>query len=107
MSHQFKPGDLALIAGSRTGVSPNIGRAVELVTKLIPGQSFETPGGHEARNASEYQAWAVHAEGATAVGEGGRVDVGGIFLIQERFLMPLRGDFVPDQQKAKEAEPCA
>nr|WP_319527782.1 hypothetical protein [Pseudomonas laurentiana] len=106
MSHQFKSGDLALIAGSRTGASPNIGRAVELVIKLVPGQSFTTPSGREAKNVSGYEAWAVHADGATAVGEGGRVDVGGIFLIQERFLIPLRGDFEPEQQKAKEAEPC-
>lgn len=107
MSHQFRPGDLALVAGSRTGTSPNIGRAVELMIKLAPGQVFDTPNGRKATNASGYVAWAVHAEGATAVGDSGRVDVGGIFLIQERFLMPLRGDFEPEQQKAKEAEPCA
>ncbi len=26
---------------------------------------------------------------------------------RECHLMPLRGDFAPEQQKAKEAEPCA
>lgn len=107
MSHQFKPGDLALVAGSRTGTSPNIGRAVELVIKLVPGQVFDTPDGGKATNDSGCVAWAVHAEGATAVGGSGRVDVGGIFLTQERFLIPLRGDFTNEQQKVKEAEPCA
>ncbi|WP_156747522.1 hypothetical protein [Pseudomonas sp. JY-Q] len=37
---------------------------------------------------------------------GGR-DAGGIDLILPERLSPLRGDFAPEQQKAKEAEPCA
>ncbi|MNJ76555.1 hypothetical protein D3C77_738630 [compost metagenome] len=28
-------------------------------------------------------------------------------IVWEKWLMPLRGDFAPEQQKAKEAEPCA
>nr|WP_165441159.1 hypothetical protein [Pseudomonas syringae] len=28
-------------------------------------------------------------------------------IVWEKWLIPLRGDFAPEQQKAKEAEPCA
>lgn len=104
MSHNFKPGDPALIVGSRTGTSPNIGKSVELIQLVMPGDSFTTPDGFERRSGSEYPAWMVSGEGLVAITiSDRRVDCGGACLIQERYLMSLRGDFQPEQQKAKEA----
>lgn len=107
MSHQFKPGDLALIIGSSQGVSPNIGMAVELVQILESGGLFVLPSGRRIRNAGPL-CWVVYADGAVGqFGNGSFADVGGFTLCQEIYLMPLRGDFEPEQQKSKEAEPCA
>ena len=40
MQHQFKAGDLALIVGSRSGDSPNVGKSVELVELIRAGKRF-------------------------------------------------------------------
>ena len=103
MSLNFKPGDLALIASSSKGTSPNIGMAVELVIKLRTNDYFNLPDGRRAVNKGP-ECWMVEASGlfATTLQEG-RVDLGGICLVQERHFMPLRGDFTHEQQKAKEA----
>ncbi|GAI38068.1 unnamed protein product, partial [marine sediment metagenome] len=47
-------------------------------------------------------AWMCYAPGLLL----GDLDAGGIDLILPERLSPLRGDFAPYQQKAKEAEPC-
>ena len=103
MSHNFKPGDLALIVGSRLGASPNTGKSVELIQPVMPGGSFTTPDGFERRSGVDYPAWLVVGEGlvATTISDR-RVCCGGACLIQERYLMPLRGDFAPEQQKSRE-----
>lgn len=101
MSHQFKPGDLALIVGSNTGGSPNIGIAVELAQKLSTNDVFSLPDRRTIINRGP-ACWLVKAQGlsASALG-GGWVDLGGIALVEERHLIPLRGDFAPEQQKSK------
>ncbi|MGE8454002.1 MAG: hypothetical protein ACN6OP_26010 [Pseudomonadales bacterium] len=107
MNHNFKPGDLALIVGSSKGTSPNIGMAVELVIKLRTNDCFNLPDGRRAVNKGP-ECWLVEAFGLlAATTRAGRIDLGGITLALERYLMPLRGDFAPEQQKAKEAKPCA
>ncbi|WKW34379.1 hypothetical protein KIH13_12435 [Pseudomonas viridiflava] len=108
MSNQFKPGDQALIVGSRLGTSPNMGKSVELIQLVMPGDSFTTPDGFVRRSGADHPAWMVAGEGLVAITiSDRRVCCGGACLIQERYLMPLRGDFAPERQKAKEAEPCA
>lgn len=107
MSHNFKPGDWALIVGSRSGKSPNIGSAVELIQLVMPSDSFTTPDGFVRTSGVDYPVWMVVGEGLTAVTISDRqIYCGGACLVQERYLMPLRGDFEPERQKAKEAEPC-
>ncbi len=107
MSHQFKPGDLALIIGSSEGTSPNIGMAVELVQKLETDQRLVLPDGRRVRNSGPV-CWAVYGEGVVAqLTSGELADIGGFALCAELYLMPLRGDFAPEQQKAREVEPCA
>lgn len=99
---QFKPGDLALIAGSDKGTSPNIGMAVELTLKLRKNDSFSLPDGRKAVNRGP-ECWVVQADGIlAAVYNTCFMNLGGIALVQERYLMPLRGDFVPEQQKSQE-----
>lgn len=103
MSHNFKVGDMALIVSSSKGTSPNIGMAVELVIKLRTNDYFNLPDGRRAVNRGP-ECWMVEASGLSATTlQGGRMDLGGISLVQERHLMPLRSDFTPEQQKAKEA----
>ncbi|UXH41606.1 hypothetical protein [Pseudomonas promysalinigenes] len=107
MSHQFKPGDLALIIGSSKGTSPNIGMLVELIQKVEPDGAVDLPDGRRTFNRGPL-CWVVRADGAVAqMSNGDLKDIGGLTLCQEKYLMPLRGDFTPEQQKAKEAEPCA
>lgn len=102
MSHQFKPGDLALIIGSSKGTSPNIGMLVELVQKVEHDGAFELPDGRRMLNRGPL-CWVVRADGAVAqLSAGGLTDLGGLTLCQEKYLMPLRGDFANEQQKAKE-----
>lgn len=104
MGNQFKPGDLAMIIGALNVVS-NIGKTCELVEFLLPGEisDWRDPSdGMRLRNGTGKAAWLV-------VGDGVRSSCGssGWVLAHPRHLMPLRGDFEPEQQKQREAEPCA
>lgn len=100
---QFKPGDLALVVGSRLGSSPNVGKVVELIQMVMPGDSFTTPDGFVRESGVDYPTWLVSAEGliATTMSDR-RIYCGGACLMQERYLMPLKGDFQPEQQKSRE-----
>ncbi|MCO8161053.1 hypothetical protein NJC40_03560 [Pseudomonas sp. 21LCFQ02] len=102
MSHQFKPGDFALITGSKSGSSPNVGRCVELVTLLNPGEITVSPTGHRLFQSTDEPKWIVQSQGLLINTEqNGWVDRGGIAMVSPRYLMPLRGDFTPEQQKSK------
>lgn len=103
MSHNFKPGDLALIVSSSKGTSPNIGMAVELVIKLRTNDYFNLPNGKQAMNKGP-ECWMVEAPGLfVTMLPAARIDLGGVALVEERHLMPLRGDFSHEPQKAREA----
>ncbi len=85
MSHQFKPGDLAIVIGVRfPECEPNIGKVVTVESGVFQGE--------------------VWVSGDIVNRLGDRLDM---LMINPRHLMPLSGDFAPEQQKAKEAEPCA
>ncbi|WJM55952.1 hypothetical protein QUC26_12750 [Pseudomonas asiatica] len=96
MSHQFKPGDLALVTNHT--YPPAIGLCVELVSRHLVGpvdrRDPMDPGVYEQEGGDPV--WVV----AEMEGESGAI-------VWEKWIMPLRGDFEPEQQKAKEAEPCA
>ena len=105
MSHQFKPGDLALIVGAHR-FTDNIGKTCELAEFLVPNQvsAWRDPAdGRPVRNASGRECWLVFGEGLVSSIQ----DTPGACLVMPVHLMPLRGDFEPEQQKTKEAEPCA
>lgn len=92
MSHNFKPGDLALvISGGK------LGETAELIRFVMPGDVVISPTSgkeYEFRPAAGVGGWLCSFRDCQAVKH-------------EKNLMPLRGDFQPEQQKAKEAEPCA
>lgn len=85
-------GDLALTIYPVPGVPP--GTVVDLLHKLCPGEAFKRPDG------STYTALA-HGWICARPGDSRSV------AYAETSLMPLRGDFAHEHQKAKEAEPCA
>lgn len=98
MSHQFKPGDPAVIVGANRVIS-NIGKGCELVEFLEPGKvsKWRDPSdGLRLRNDAGEVAWLVVGDGInSACGSSGWV------LAVPRHLMPLRGDFEPLQQQAR------
>lgn len=105
MSHQFKPGDLALIVGAHR-FTDNVGKACELAEFLVPDQvsAWRDPAdGRPVRNASGRECWLVFGEGLVSSIQ----DTSGACLVMPAHLMPLHGDFDPEQQKTNEAEPCA
>ncbi|MDU9398056.1 hypothetical protein [Pseudomonas sp. zfem003] len=101
----FKVGDLALIVGSNCSEGPNIGRVVELIEYLMPGQEFSGPDGASYENGADTACWLVFGDGLLARNLNDQwVAAGGMALAEERHLLPLRGDFQPEQEKAKEVE---
>ncbi|RMP74164.1 hypothetical protein ALQ20_01293 [Pseudomonas syringae pv. atrofaciens] len=92
MSHQFKPGDLALVINHT--FPPVIGTCVELISRHLVSpvdrKDPMDPGVYEQEGGDPV--WVVSDDKA---------------IVWEKWLIPLRGDFAPEQQKAKEAEPCA
>lgn len=88
MSHQFKAGDLAMVIES--GDPADIGKSVEIVCVLIDDKDL-----HFFRGQA-FQGWADHAPCAFIIMDGE------IWMWQQKNLMPLRGDFEPDREKAQE-----
>lgn len=105
MSHQFKPGDKALIVGAKT-LTENIGKTCELVQFLQPGDKYTTPDGAEAIHvASLPPAWLVVGEICGVMRFGGQGDlrrISGWGVALPEFLMPLRGDFEPVREMNRE-----
>ncbi|EKT4542741.1 hypothetical protein QEM15_004978 [Pseudomonas putida] len=104
MRHQFKAGDVALIVGTLTAYE-TLGRTVELIEYLGDDRVIFLEAGGWVDNVEENRIWLVRLT------DGQYTDKRGVTTSEgpcrEQFLMPLRGDFEPEQQKAKEAEPCA
>lgn len=90
MSHQFKPGDLALTLVAIPG-RVEAGSCVEVFRIYAPGDEFEMPRGT-----------VIAARQIVSVVWGSNK-----YGYDPSQLMPLRGDFTPEQQKAKEVEQCA
>lgn len=92
MTNNFKPGDLALVISGGL-----LGQAVLLERFVSPGDEIisRTTGKlYQFRPAAGVGGWlCAYNEGQV--------------IKHEKNLMPLRGDFTPEQHKAKEAEPCA
>jgi len=85
MSHQFKPGDLALT--TRDGLVLPAMSQVELVGRIPEGTEVVAKSGEGF--IAQAGLWEVTANG-------------GRFAYHEAYLMPLRGDFAPRQAKSFE-----
>ncbi|WP_448679993.1 hypothetical protein [Pseudomonas nicosulfuronedens] len=104
---KFKVGDLALVVGSVHMDSPNLGKSVEVHGVVAPGETFALPDGRIGRHAGlAKDAYICVAADLLChrVNPAGWIDTGGAALFFAEHLMPLRGDFQPEQQKAKEVE---
>ncbi|AHB56360.1 hypothetical protein [Pseudomonas aeruginosa] len=86
---KFKSGDMALVVGGNL----LLGCEVELIKWVEPGQTWAVIRGTEYVLDPSEPGGGWHVRNATDTG-----------IKEERFLMPLRGDFQPEQQKAKEVE---
>ena len=98
MSHQFKPGDLALIVNCEE--PSNIGKCVELVELVQPGAMYRA-GRFLIENTSGVPVW--HVVGEVISPCNAHVVVGHAQKVESR-LMPLRGDFQPERQKSQEIQ---
>lgn len=92
MSNQFKAGDLAITLKSGYGIAAMA--TVQLEMFLAKGKKAEEPSGNLWT--APFDGWVVGRDGEDGFG-----------FFKASNLMPLRGDFAPEQQKTKEAEPCA
>ncbi|WP_329514794.1 hypothetical protein [Pseudomonas moraviensis] len=92
MTNNFKQGDLALTLISLPAAPA--GSVVQLNERVMANQIFEIKG--VGTFLSKDTGWLCS--------HGGQPH---ILAYADKSLMPLRGDFEPEQQKAKEAEPCA
>ncbi|MCF5708956.1 hypothetical protein GIV19_16870 [Pseudomonas syringae] len=102
MSHHFKSGDLAILKSSEA--EHLVGSVVELI-EYVGSEEILTYKGIGYSNRTGHRFWWVKIlSGQTYETPRGSVSEG--FCAENR-LIPLRGDFVPEQRKAKEAEPCA
>lgn len=92
MSHQFKPGDLALTLVPDAVVAQ--GSQVEIVKGIAKGETLNIKGRPSfiAPTAGWFVTCASVSQKMTAYGDGE--------------LMPLSGKFEPEQLKAREVEPC-
>lgn len=98
MSHNFKPGDLAMIVGAFS-VTQNIGRAVELAAFLAPGEErFYHDGIFEA---GPDGLWIVTAPDLHRNAEGGLVN-SSLAGCAPQHLRPLGGIATPERQKSQE-----
>lgn len=94
--HEFKPGDLALVVGYHN--SPLLlGNVVTLGDRGQCGVPFQRPDGlgMVTINRTGFF-WSATGESVSALGFGQAW-----VLIDEKHLMPLRGDFATERQKSQ------
>lgn len=92
MSNQFKAGDLAITLKPGYGIAAMA--TVQLELFLGKGKKAQEPDGNLWT--APFDGWVVGRDGEDGFG-----------FFKASSLMPLRGYFEPEQQKSKEAEPCA
>ena len=93
---RFKAGDLAIVVGCNR-CEYNIGKTVELVRFVKKGEVVELDG---ARSRSAIDAWVISGESVAYWSMKNEVMViGREGLAAEEHLIPLRGDFTPEEMR--------
>lgn len=94
-------GDLALVI--KASCEENVGRVVKLLDSRL-GDIIEL-GDRRALNRLGGECWIVEGElvSRNFIGETRRDGLG---VFPAAWLMPLRGDFQPEQQREQELQPC-
>lgn len=99
---KFKAGDLALVIGD----SLNAGRCVELVRHVVgPADVKVNEGRNWIRIPEGGQEWVVKAdrlEGTLTIS--GKTVFVGELTYSEKHLIPLRGDFTPEEMREMEKD---
>ena len=96
---RFKAGDLALVVGCNK-CEHNIGKVVELVRFVRKGEAIQLDG---ARHRAMIDAWIISGESVAYWSyKNQEMVIGHEGLAAEEHLMPLRGDFTPEQTKQQE-----
>lgn len=90
MNNQFKPGDPALVIGAFF-TPESIGTVVTL-KELVTVKAHPWGGWYETSEPDALRGWIIEPNEFTEAGDG--------YL--EFHLMPLRGEFEPDQAKSRE-----
>jgi hypothetical protein len=98
MSHQFKPGDMALIVGANL-LTQNIGKACELVQLVRMDEIYIAPDGLRYQH-DDVPCWVVLGEGICSWRADGSIHQGDWGVCLPRHLIPLRGESAPMDRKA-------
>lgn len=101
MSHNFKPGDLAMIVNARN--ADNIGKVVELV-RFDSSEKIALPEDGPrsfSPNPTRIACWVVRGDFAAHSTPRGAINCA-VGACPQSWLMPLKGDFSPEQQKSRE-----
>lgn len=95
---KFKAGDIAIVIGNR-----NFGRCVELVARYVGPCRVEVKGNRWVAVPDGITAWLVAADAMEGeLTKSKRVVKTDEAVCRESKLIPLKGDFQPDQQKSME-----
>lgn len=101
MNNQFKPGDLALIKIC-VAAPEMVGKCVALETEIPPG-GWHRADGLNWSNDNNETCWLVSGDGLQRAHRSGRIQSGvAISMFRQSCLMPLRGEFEPEQAKSVE-----
>lgn len=101
MNHNFKPGDLALIKIC-VAAPEMVGKCVTLETEIGPG-GWHTADGMNWSNDTNETCWLVSGDDLKRAHRSGLILSGvAVSMFHQSCLMPLRGDFAPEQTKSRE-----
>ncbi|MCG3026802.1 hypothetical protein DZ952_012075 [Pseudomonas aeruginosa] len=98
---KFKAGDLAMVI--KANHEENLGKVVTLLQSTSE-EIIDCGRGEKTSDPNRLLCWVIQHEGLVASTTFGFKRLVNVGARPESWLMPLNGDFQPEQQKAKEVE---